>query len=290
MMGNVAQLELTAAECRKNVLRMVHAGGHGHIGGAYSCIDIVTALYFYKMRLRPEDPKWEERDMFLLSAGHKCMAQYAALAERGYFDKAILDTYGRLHSRIPGHPNMHKLPGIEANTGALGHGLSIAVGIAMGVRGNRGKDAHHSKRSVYVVLGDGELAEGSNWEAVLAAAHYGLDHLIAFVDYNGLQISGRVEEIMNLTPIEDRFKAFGWMTRTIDGNNMGEILDILDHLPVDTGKPVAVIAKTIKGKGISFLEDQRESHFWKPSMEDLKRAEQEIEDSIERRRRRCMVH
>ena len=157
-------LKETAAKCRLNVVRMLRASGHGHIGGTYSSIDMVTALYFYKMNVNPEKPDWEDRDRFLLSAGHKSMVQYAVLAEKGYFPKEILDTYGHLHSKLAGHPNMHKLPGVEASTGALGHGLSIATGMAMGLQ----LDKKPSK--VYTILGDGELAEGSNWEAAAAAA------------------------------------------------------------------------------------------------------------------------
>lgn len=200
-------LKETAAKCRLNVVQMLRASGHGHIGGTYSSIDMVTALYFYKMNVNPENPDWEDRDRFLLSAGHKSMVQYAVLAEKGYFPKEILDTYGHLHSKLAGHPNMHKLPGVEASTGALGHGLSIATGMAMGLR----LDKKSSK--VYTILGDGELAEGSNWEAAAAAAHYKLDNLTAIVDFNGLQISGKVSDVMDFTPIGDKFREFGWAVR-----------------------------------------------------------------------------
>ena len=272
MTGNeVTQLKLAATNCRLNVLRLLKASGHGHIGGAYSAIDIITALYFYKMRVNPENPQMEDRDRFLLSAGHKCLAQYSVLAEKGYFPKDILDTYGSLGSHIPGHPDMHKLPGIEANTGALGHGLSIAVGMALSLR----MDKKDSK--VYVVTGDGELAEGSNWEAIAAAAHYKLSNLTAFVDFNGLQISGRVQDIMNMTPIADRFKAFGWAVRDIDGNSMEEIVSTLDELPLDTERPTVIVAHTIKSKGLSFGENQIPYHFWTPAEGQLEQAEQELQ-------------
>ena len=188
-------LKETAAKCRRNVVRLLRASGHGHIGGTFSSIDMVIALYFFKMKVNPEKPDCEDMDRFLLSAGHKSMVQYAVLAEKGYFPKEILDTYGHLHSKLAGHPNMHKLPGVEASTGALGHGLSIATGMAMGLR----LDKKSSK--VYTILGDGELAEGSNWEAAAAAAHYKLDNLTAIVDFNGLQISGKVSDVMEFTPI-----------------------------------------------------------------------------------------
>lgn len=280
-MPEINRLNLAAARCRRNVLRMLEASGHGHMGGALSCMDIVTALYFYAMNICPEDPKKEDRDRFLLSAGHKCLVQYAVLAERGFFDKSILDTFGGLHTKIPGHPDMHKLSGIEANTGALGHGLAIASGMALSLR----SDGKPSK--VYVVMGDGELAEGSNWEAAAAAAHYGLDNLVVFVDFNGLQISGKVTEIMNYTPIADHFKAFGWATADIDGNNMQEIVDTLDSMPLEKGKPSLVVAHTVKGKGISFEENKVSCHYWSPGEEELQRAIQEVEESIRQLEKLC---
>ena len=271
---DIKGLELTAAKCRRNVLRMVEASHHGHLGGAMSCLDIVTALYFYKMNIRPEDPAWADRDRFLLSAGHKCMVQYAVLAERGYFDKAVLDTYGALKTKIPGHPDMHKLPGVEANTGALGHGLSIASGMALGLR-SEGKDSKD-----YVVMGDGELAEGSNWEAAAVAAHYGLDNLTVFVDFNGLQISGKVQDIMNFTPIAEHFAAFGWAVRDIDGNDMAEVVNTLDSLPLEKGKPNLIVAHTIKSRGISFAENKASYHYWTPKGDELAQAIGEVEASI----------
>lgn len=270
----IKELELNAAKSRRNVLRMVEASHHGHLGGAMSCLDIVTALYFYKMNIRPDDPKWADRDRFLLSAGHKCMVQYAVLAERGYFDKTVLDTYGGLKTKIPGHPDMHKLPGVEANTGALGHGLSIASGMALALRAE-GKDSR-----VYVVMGDGELAEGSNWEAAAVAAHYGLDNLVVFVDFNGLQISGQVQDIMNFTPIAEHFAAFGWAVRDIDGNNMEEVVATLDALPLEKGKPNLIVAHTIKSRGISFAENKASYHYWTPKGDELAQAISEVEASI----------
>ncbi|MDD6273704.1 MAG: transketolase [Clostridiaceae bacterium] len=272
----IKELELAAAKSRRNVLRMVEASHHGHLGGAMSCLDIVTALYFYKMNVRPEDPKWADRDRFLLSAGHKCMVQYAVLAERGYFDKSVLDTYGGLKTKIPGHPDMHKLPGVEANTGALGHGLSIASGMALALRAE-GKDS-----KVYVVMGDGELAEGSNWEAAAVAAHYGLDNLVVFVDFNGLQISGKVQDIMNFTPVAEHFAAFGWAVRDIDGNNMEEVVSTLDALPLEKGKPNLIVAHTIKGRGVSFAENKASYHYWTPKGDEMAQAIAEVESNSAR--------
>lgn len=268
-----------AASCRRNVIRLIRSGGAGHIGGAMSCLDIVTALYFYGMFIDPTNPKKANRDRFILSAGHKCMAQYAVMAERGFFDKTELDTYGKLGTHLPGHPDMHKLPGVEANTGALGHGLSISVGMALGLRGRNAAD---KTPRVFTILGDGELPEGSNWEAAAAAAHYKLDNLTVFVDDNGLQISGPTVEVMNLEPIADRFAAFGWKTAEIDGNSMAEIVSLLDRLPLEPGKPTAVIAHTIKTKGLSFAEGRVEYHYWKPKKEELEKAEQEADEFIHR--------
>ncbi len=270
----ILELRLHAARARRNVLRMVEAAHHGHMGGAMSAMDIVTALYFHTMNVRPEDPKWEDRDRFLLSAGHKCMVQYAVLAERGFFDPAVLDTYGSLKSPIPGHPDMYKLPGVEANTGALGHGLSIASGMALGLRAS-GKDAR-----VFTIMGDGELAEGSNWEAAAAAAHYHLDNLTAFVDFNGLQISGRVQDVMNFTPIAEHFAAFGWAVKDIDGHDMAQVVETLDSLPLEEGKPNLIVAHTVKSKGLSFAEGKAAYHFWTPKDDELPRAIAEVDASV----------
>lgn len=271
----IKSLELHAARSRRNVLRMVAASGHGHLGGALSCIDVVTALYFNKMRVDPENPKMPDRDRFILSAGHKCMAQYAVLAERGFFSKSVLDTYGSLLSHIPGHPDMHKLPGVEANTGALGHGMSIACGMAMGAK----LDKLDSK--IFVVTGDGELPEGSNWEAVAAAAHFRLDNLVVFVDSNKLQISGNVDQIMKMTPIDQHFQGFGWATMNINGNNMAEIVKTLEEIPLEKDKPTAIIMNTTKSKGVSFAENNAAYHYWSPNQIDLAKAIEEVEAQIQ---------
>lgn len=270
------ELQIKAQQCRKNVLRMITAGGHGHIGGAFSAIDVVTALYFNKMNVNPAEPKMENRDRFLLSAGHKCLCQYAVLAEKGYFEKDVLDTYGKLGSLIPGHPDMYKLNGVEANTGALGHGLSIANGMAMVAKLDK------KPFSVYVVTGDGELPEGSNWEAFAAAAKFNLDNLVVFVDNNGLQISGKVSEVMNMEPLDKKIEDFGWAVKSIDGNDMNAILDTLDQLPLIKGKPTAIILKTVKAKGLSFGENKAEFHFWNSTEELLEQANHEIDESIEK--------
>lgn len=275
----IAGLEYTAARCRRNVIRMVAAGGSGHMGGALSCIDIVTALYFHGMKIDPSNPGLYDRDRFILSAGHKCMAQYAVLAERGFFDKDLLDTYGSLNTKIPGHPDMYKLPGVEANTGALGHGLSIGLGMALGLRMDTEKFQGKLPR-VFVIMGDGELAEGSNWEAAAAAAHHKADNMVVFADCNGLQISGKTIDIMNMEPVEERFASFGWAVTGIDGNSMKEILDVLEKIPLTPGKPTLIAARTIKAKGLSFAEGKVNYHYWKPGAEELKQAEIETDKKI----------
>lgn len=270
----IHSLKLNAARSRQNVIRMLKASGHGHLGGAFSCMEIVTALYFHTMKIDPKNPKLADRDRFLLSAGHKSMVQYAVLAERGFFPKEYLDTYGNLHCKLPGHPDMHKLPGIEANTGALGHGLSIACGMAKGLKMD-GKDSR-----VFVVMGDGELPEGSNWEGAAIAAHYKLDNVVVFVDFNGLQISGKVQDIMNMTPIDEHFRAFGWAAKNIDGNSMEEVVAALDSVPLEKGKPTVFVAHTTKSKGLSFAENDAAYHYWSPDAAGQAKAEAEIAEAI----------
>ncbi len=272
----VYELEKVALQVRRNVLRMIKSSKAGHVGGALSSADIITALYFKIMRVDPKNPKWPERDRFVLSAGHKCLALYGVLAEKGFFDKSILDTYGKLKSRLPGHPDMYKIPGVETNTGALGHGLAIAGGMALGVR----MDGYDSK--VYVVMGDGELAEGSNWEAAAACSHHKLDNMLVFVDRNRLQISGPTVEVMSYEPLRARWEAFGWSVREIDGHNMREIVENATDIPFEKGKPSLIIANTIKSKGLSFAEDKVNYHYWKATPEEIEQAEKDL-DEIERR-------
>jgi transketolase len=269
------KLEYTALNIRRNILRLIRAGEAGHVGGALSSVEILTALYFNLLHIDPKKPGWPQRDRFVLSAGHKCLVLYAALAERGFFDKSILDTYGALDSRVPGHPNMHKLPGVETNTGALGHGLSIAGGMALGIR----LDKLTSK--VYVVMGDGELAEGSNWEAASAAAMHKLDNLIVFVDRNNLQISGPTIEVMSYEPLAERWKSFGWGVRTIDGHKLETIIQTVKETPFEKDKPSVIIADTLKSKGLSFAEGKVSYHYWKANPEEFEQAERDL-DHIEK--------
>ncbi|NLA49046.1 MAG: transketolase [Bacteroidales bacterium] len=269
------QLEDTALKIRRNILRMIRAGKAGHVGGALSSVEILTVLYFKLLRVDPENPLWKDRDRFVLSAGHKCLVLYAALAERGFFDKSILDTYGALDSRIPGHPNMHKLPGVETNTGALGHGLSIAGGMAMGLRLDK------SSAKVFVLMGDGELAEGSNWEAAAAASMHKLDNMLVFVDRNRLQISGPTIDIMSYEPLDERWRSFGWSVRTINGHDPETIIRNVQQAPFEKGKPSVIITDTIKSKGFSFAEGKVDYHYWKATPEELEKAEIDL-DNIEK--------
>ena len=270
--GEITALEKIAIKNRKSVLRLMRAGRMGHIGGALSAIDIITALYFKIMQVDPQNPDWPQRDRFVLSAGHKCLALYAILAEKGFFSHTILDTYGALGSKLGGHPDMHKIPGVETNTGALGHGLSIAGGMAMGLKMD-GLDA-----KVYVVMGDGELAEGSNWEAAAAASHHKLDNLLAFVDRNHLQISGPTVDVMNYEPLKKRWQAFGWSVREIDGHDLKQIVANATDIPFEEGKPSVIIADTVKSKGVSFAENKVEFHYWKATDVDLETAERDLDE------------
>ena len=266
------ELEKIAVQNRKNVLRLMKAGRMGHIGGALSAIDILTALYFKIMRVDSQKPNWPQRDRFVLSAGHKCLALYATLAQKGFFSHAILDTYGALCSKLGGHPDMYKVPGVETNTGALGHGLSIAGGMAMGLKMD-GLDAR-----VYVIMGDGELAEGSNWEAAAAASHHKLDNLLVFVDRNHLQISGPTVDVMSYEPLDKRWQAFGWSVREIDGHDLKQIVENATDIPFEKGRPSVIIADTVKSKGLSFAENKVDYHYWKATDEDLAIAQRELDE------------
>ncbi|OIQ58728.1 transketolase [Moorella thermoacetica] len=263
-------LTATARQIRRDIVRMVGAAGSGHPGGSLSAVEIVTALYFKVMRLDPERPDWPERDRFVLSKGHAAPVLYAALAERGFFAVDKLDTLRQLGSPLQGHPDRKALPGVEVSTGSLGHGLAVANGMALAGRLD-GRDYR-----VYVLLGDGELEEGMVWEGAMAAAHYRLDNLTAIVDHNHLQIDGRVEEVMSPEPVADKFRAFGWEVQTIDGHDFGQILDALERTREVKGKPTVIIAETIKGKGVSFMENQAGWHGKAPKPEEVEKALAEL--------------
>jgi transketolase len=269
-------LQGKAVAIRRNVLRLIRAGEMGHVGGAMSVVEILTALYFKVMRIDPDNPQWPKRDRLILSAGHKCLALYATLAVRGFFDDSLLDTHGALHSKLPGHPDMKKLPGVEANTGALGHGLSIAGGIAMAAK----MDSIDIR--VYVVTGDGELNEGSNWEAASAITHHRLDNILVIVDKNRLQIGGATASVNNYDPLTKRWEAFGWSVREVDGHSIGDVVQSASVFPFERMKPSVLIAHTVKSKGLSFAENNPSYHYWKPTAEELVCAKREL-DEQERR-------
>ncbi len=249
MIQNVERLEQKAKELRLTLVRMVGPGKPGHFGGSCSIADVVTALYFHKLRHQPEDPTWPDRDRLLLSKGHAAIVQYAALALCGYFPASELQRLKKLGAMLQGHPDMRKTPGIEANTGSLGQGLSIACGMAAGLK----LDKRSSR--VYCVVGDGELAEGQIWEAAMAASFYRLDNLVGLLDCNRIQATGPIMERFDTNPLTEKWLAFGWNVLDIDGHNMAQILAALDQADVRNGKPTMILCRTIKGKGISFAEN-----------------------------------
>ena len=266
MKETVAELEEKARKLRVAIVRTLHKSQSGHTGGSLSAIDMVTALYFSKMRHNPANPAWAERDRFILSKGHAAPAQYVALAEAGYFPREDLMMLRRLGSHLQGHPDSKSTPGVEVCTGSLGQGLSMANGMALGLR----LDGRENR--VYVLLGDGELQEGQVWEAAMAAAHYKIDNLCALVDANALQIDGEVARVMNVAPIAAKFRAFGWHALEVDGHDMAAILAALDHAETVKGEPTVIVAKTVKGKGVSFFENKAAYHGVAPSDEELPRA------------------
>lgn len=266
----ILELNEIARNVRIDALRGIHAAGAGHPGGSLSVTDILVSLYFNVMNVDPADPVMESRDRLVLSKGHAAPALYATLAHRGYFDPEEMLTLRKMGSRLQGHPSMELLPGVEMSTGSLGQGFSVAVGMAIADKID-GRD-----RRTFVVTGDGELQEGIIWEAALSAAKHGLDNLIAVVDWNNLQIDGRVDIVKKVAPIDEKFAAFGWETFVCDGHDMQELLDTYDKAMAVTGKPVCIVARTTKGKGVSFMEDQAGWHGKAPSDEQLETALKEL--------------
>lgn len=263
-------VEGKAKVLREDILKMLAEAGSGHTGGSLSSADIVACLYFWEMSIDPNNPHDENRDRFVLSKGHAAPVLYAALAEKGFFPREKLKTLRRLGSPLQGHPDMRKLPGVEASTGSLGQGISWAVGMALA-----GKIDKKDYR-VYSLLGDGELQEGMVWEAFMAAAHYKLDNLTAFVDHNRLQIDGKITEVMSPEPVADKFRAFGWEVIIIDGHNVEEIMRALNKAREIKGRPTVIIAETVKGKGVSFMENRAEWHGTAPKKDDLEKALAEL--------------
>lgn len=277
MTHNINELEAIAKKIRYDIVKMIGYGKTGHFGGALSITDVVAVLYFNKMKHDPKNPKWESRDRFLLSKGHSAPVQYAALAEAGYFPTEELLSLKKLGSRLQGHPDIRKkLPGIEANTGSLGQGLSIAAGIAAGLK----LDKKSSK--VYTVLGDGEIAEGQIWEAAMSASFYKLDNLVAILDKNTLQATGRVSERFNSDPMVEKFESFGWHVIECNGHDIKEIIDAFEVTDNIKGKPVLLIAHTIKGKGVSFMEDDVVYHNGAMTKEQYEQATSELSEEGEK--------
>lgn len=264
------ELESKARELRFHIVDMVHKAQSGHCGGSLSAADIVTALYFELMQIDPANPAWEQRDRFILSKGHACPVQYAALAMRGFFPIEELGTLRRLDSRLQGHPVQKKLPGIEVTTGSLGVGFCEAVGIALDARVKRA--GYH----VWTLLGDGELNEGAVWEGASAAAKFKLDNLTAIVDRNGLQNDGRCDDVMPMDSIPEKFRAFGWEVLEMDGHDMRNVLAVLKAASMVKDRPACIVAKTIKGKGVSFMEGVRDWHGKAPNDEQFERAAAEL--------------
>jgi len=260
-----------AKKLRRHVITMLATAGSGHPGGSLSAADIVAALYFRILRHDPQNPQWSERDRFILSKGHAAPILYAALAEAGYFSVAELATLRRLDSRLQGHTDRNLTPGVEMSAGSLGIGLSFAIGVALAAR------LDSKTYRTYALLGDGECEEGQTWEAALAAAHFNLDNLTAMVDCNGMQLSGWTCDIMNLEPLIRKWQAFGWHVIDIDGHDFGQILAAFPRAERTKGKPTVIIARTIKGKGVSFMENNVAFHGKAPTREEAEKALKELE-------------
>ena len=269
---DVKQLQLEAVKVREGIVTATHGAKSGHPGGSLSAADMFTYLYFNEMRIDPANPKWEDRDRFVLSKGHTAPGLYAALANRGFFPVEDLATLRHIDSYLQGHPNMNTVPGVDMSTGSLGQGLSAAAGMAKGAK-FLGKDIN-----VYSILGDGELAEGQIWEATMFAAHYQLDNLCIIVDLNGLQIDGCTKDVMNTAPVDKKFEAFGCDVIVIDGHSFQEIEKAMErfHDNHGTGKPTAVLMNTIKGKGVSYMENQVGWHGKAPNDEEYAQAMAEL--------------
>lgn len=255
---------------RKDIVSMIHGSKSGHPGGSLSAVEILTALYFDEMNVDPNNCKMEDRDRFVLSKGHAAPVLYATLAYKGYFDRGELKGLRKIGKMLQGHPDMKGTPGVEMSTGSLGQGFSVACGMAMASK------LDNAPWRVYTVLGDGEVQEGIVWEAAMSAAHYKLDNMVAFLDYNGLQIDGETSKVMNIGPIVDKFKAFGWNVIEIDGHDFDQIFAALDMAKETVGKPTMIVAKTVKGKGVSFMENEAGWHGTAPSDSDLEKALAEL--------------
>jgi len=270
----VRSLKDRARRMRIDIVKMLHGCGSGHTGGSLSATDIMTALYFYKMKYDPKKPDWKGRDYFILSKGHAAPVLYTTLAHAGFFETSELCTLRKLGSRLQGHPDSKYLPGVEISTGSLGQGLSVACGIALSQKLDK------ATNRVFAVLGDGELQEGQIWEAAMTGAHYKLDNLCVLIDNNGLQIDGPVAKVMGVEPIADKWRAFGWDVQDIDGHDMAQIMAALDKAETVKGKPTAIVCRTVKGKGSVCFEGKVEFHGTTPSKEELEMALKELDAAV----------
>ncbi len=269
---DLREMQRISTKLRVNIVKMIANAGSGHNGGSLSAIDMITYLYFHQMRVRPEDPQWADRDRFVLSKGHCCPALYAALAERGFFAEEVLWTLRDIESKLQGHPDMRKTPGVDMTTGSLGQGISSSVGIALGGKLD-GKEYN-----TFTMVSDGELQEGQVWEAAMAAGYHKLERLIVLVDNNKLQTDGFTANIMKVEPIEPKFEAFGWSAQSIDGHDYQQIHEAVLEAVIPNGKPRVIVADTIKGKGVSFMENQIDSHSGATQPEKTEQALNELEN------------
>lgn len=266
----ILDLEHRARAIRRAVIDMVYGVGSGHPGGSLSATDVITAMYFHQLRIDPSRPDWPGRDRFIVSKGHAAPALYAALAHRGFFPEAELATFRRLDSRLQGHPDRNKTPGVDMTAGALGHGIAIGAGLALAAR------LDGEPYRTYVLLGDGEIQAGVAWEGAMTAAKYHLDNLTAVLDCNGVQLDGMVADIMPLEPVVDKWKAFGWHVLEIDGHDIRQILEALDTASKIHGGPTMIVARTVKGKGVSFMENKSMWHGRAPTKEQYDQAMAEL--------------
>jgi len=267
---DVSALVLQAKEVRREIVKMIGASASGHPGGSLSAADVMTALYFSELNQEPATVEDDSRDRFILSKGHGVPAQYAAMALRGYFDRESLSTLRQFGSPLQGHPERGRMPGIEASTGSLGQGISIGIGMALAAR------LDQADWRTYVLIGDGEANEGQIWEAAMSAAHFGLGNLCVIMDCNGIQLDGFVKDILDMGDVSEKWRAFGWNTITIDGHDMAQVLDAFDQARRVTDKPTCIVANTIKGKGVSFMENNPGFHGVAPTADEVERALAEL--------------
>ena len=268
--NSVEEIIRHAQQIRRNTIISLHSAGSGHPGGALSMVEIIAVLYFYEMNISPDKPEEMNRDRFVLSKGHAAPAYYAALAERGYFEKSALTTLRKMGSMLQGHPDMKKVPGVDMSTGSLGQGISAACGMAHYAK-KTGKDYR-----VYCIIGAGEMQEGQVWEAFMSAGHFKLDNLVVFLDNNNLQIDGRVDEVMSIYPVKEKLQAFGWHVEETDGHNVKGLIETLDRVRQVRDQPAFIIGKTTKGKGVSFMENQAGWHGAAINDEQFEQAMKEL--------------